>query len=237
MHWLSLWIGGLCVVVSLIGAGPGTACAAEISSSRTTASSPMPLDDLPKSARDPVRVVLEHPNLHTSGPTESFTCKPAQYYEFLEHPDRAVALWRKLGAKCLSITDRGKGRFGWADEHGSDVHWDMVLSGPKMRVWYSEGQVRPNAWLPTVSFQAVVILHLTETKDAEGRTTVQHQAELFIHSDSKTAALAARLLGPSAPRLAETYIAQIQTFFSALSWYCDQHPEALEKLDREKRSK
>jgi hypothetical protein len=237
MHWLSPWIGWLCMAVSAFGAGAGPACAEETSSSRSAVSSPVPIDDLPKGARDSVRAVLEHPTLHTSGPTESFTCKPTQYYEFLEHPDRAVALWRKLGAKCLSISDRGKGRFGWSDEHGSDVHWDMVLSSPKTRIWYSEGQVRPNVWLPTVSFQAVVVLHLTETKDADGRPMVQHQAELFIHSDNKTAALAARLLGPSAPRMAENYITQIQTFFSALSWYCDQHPEALEGLEREKRSK
>jgi hypothetical protein len=237
MQWLPSWTGWLCVAVCTLGAGAGTACAEEASSSRAAAGAPVPLDDLPKGVRDSVRAVVEHPTLHTSGPTESFTCKPAQYYDFLEHPDRAVALWRKLGAKCLSISDRGKGRFGWADEHGSDVHWDLVLSGPKTRVWYSEGQVRPNAWLPTVSFQAVVVLHLTETKDADGRPMVRHQAELFIHSDSKTAALAARLLGPSAPRMAENYIAQIQTFFSALSWYCNEHPEALERLEKDKQPK
>jgi hypothetical protein len=35
----------------------------------------------------------------------------------------------------------------------------------------------------------------------------------------------ARLLGPSAPRLAEQYLGQLQLFFSALVWYLDQHPE------------
>jgi hypothetical protein len=224
--------------LAVSGIGVGTVAAyGESSSARVTAPSAVPLDDLPKGVRDAVRAVLERPTLHTSGPSESFTCKSAQYYEFLEHPDRAVAIWRKLGAKCLSITDRGKGSFGWADERGSDVHWDMVLSGPKTRVWYSEGQVRPNAWLPTISFQAVVVLHLSETKDGEGHPMIRHQAELFLHSDNKTAALATRLLGPSAPRLAEQYVTQIQTFFSALSWYCAQHPEALESLEREKRSK
>jgi len=66
---------------------------------------------------------------------------------------------------------------------------------------------------------------------------VRHQAELFIHSDNKTAAIAARLLGPSAPRMAENYIGQIQTFFSALSWYCNEHPEALERLEKDKQPK
>ena len=104
-----------------------------------------------------------------------------------------------------------------------------VESTPRARVWYAEGRVKPNAWLPTVTFQAVVVLHVKEGRDADGRPTIRHQAELVLHSDSKTAALAARLLGPSAPRMAEQYVGQIQMFFSALSWFYYQHPEEAEE--------
>ena len=41
----------------------------------------------------------------------------------------------------------------------------------------------------------------------------------------ETHALAARLLGPSMPRMAEQYLGQLEMFFSALVWYIDQHPE------------
>jgi hypothetical protein len=224
MHWRSAWIGWLGLAIGF-GAGINSARAEDAAFSRMEKPPILAVDDLPAKIREPVSAVLEHPTVHTVGPAESFTCQPAQYYEFLEHPDRAVAAWRKLGAKCLTITDRGKGRFGWVDEHGSDVHWDLVQSTPRLRVWYAEGQVRPNAWLPTVAFQAVVVLHLNEGRDADGHPTIRHQAELVVHSDNKTAALVARLLGPSAPRLAEQYVAQIQMFYSALSWYCYQHPE------------
>jgi hypothetical protein len=224
MQWRSAWIGWLCLAVGF-GATAKPARAEDPASARTPKAPLLSVDDLPAKVREPVAAVLEHPTLHTVGPAESFSCDPATYYEFLEHPDRAVTAWRKLGAKCLTITDRGKGRFGWVDEHGSDVHWDLIQSTPRLRVWYAEGQVRPNAWLPTVAFQAVVVLHLNEGRDADGRPMIRHQAELVVHSDSKTAALAARLLGPSAPRIAEQYVAQIQMFYSALAWYFYQHPE------------
>src|SRR5262245_26479190 len=92
----------------------------------------VPLDLLPPSVREGMKVTLERPTLFTNGPAESFACKPEVYYWFLEHPDRAVAVWRKLGAKCINISDRGAGRFGWTDEHGSEVVWDTVLRGPNL---------------------------------------------------------------------------------------------------------
>jgi hypothetical protein len=226
MQWRTTRIGWLCLA---LGFGAGTEAARAEESARAAKTPVLAVEDLPAKVRDAVSAVLDHQTLHTVGPAESFTCDPAQYYEFLDHPDRAVTAWRKLGAKCLTIDDRGKGRFGWVDERGSDVHWDLVQSTPRLRVWYAEGQVRASAWLPTVAFQAVVVLHLSEGRDADGRPVIRHQAELVVHSDNRTAALAARLLGPSAPRLAEQYVAQIQMFFSALSWYFYQHPEQMEE--------
>jgi hypothetical protein len=234
MHWRCAGIGMLCLALGT-GAVAKPVWADEAPSTRSLKAPVLSLEDLPAKMREPVSAVLEHPTLHTVGPAESFSCDPATYYGFLDHPDRAVTAWRKLGAKCLTIDDRGKGRFGWVDERGSDVHWDLIQSTPKVRVWYAEGQVRPNAWLPTVAFQAVVVLHLAEGRDAEGRTFVRHQAELVVHSDNKTAALAARILGPSAPRIAEQYVAQIQLFFSALSWYFYNHPDdAVETMRKAK---
>ncbi len=186
----------------------------------------MPLEELPARAREKVRAVLEHPTLRTTGPAETFACQPAQYHEFLDRPDKAVEMWRKLGAKCISITDRGKGRFGWSDDRGNDIGWDTVYKGPKMRIWYAEGKVKPGTLLPTVPVRAVVVFHYTEGHDTKGRSLIRHQADLYVLTDSTAAALAARILGPSAPRLAENYVAQLQTFFAALAWYCQQHPES-----------
>ncbi len=194
------------------------------------APAPVPLDDIPAGVRERVRKVLEHPTLSTQGPSEVFSCRPAWYYWFLDHPDRAVVVWRRLGAKCLDIVDRGNGRFGWSDSLGSDVHWDTVCSGPHLRIWFAEGRVRPGVLMPAVPVQAVVVLRFVEGRDSAGRPLLRHQADLYLHTDSKGAALAARLLGPSAPRAAEQYAAQIQMFFSFLSWYIEQHPEQAASL-------
>src|SRR5262249_6281836 len=128
----------------------------------------------------------------------------------------------------MTITDRGKGRFGWTDSRGSDVHWQTIFRGRGIRVWLAEGQVRVSPLLPLVSVRCVVVLRHGEGKDVVGRVVVRHQAELFLHSDSATASLITRLLGASAPRVAEEYMGQLQKFYSALCRYCEQHPEEVE---------
>ncbi|HJT75912.1 MAG TPA: hypothetical protein VJ739_01815, partial [Gemmataceae bacterium] len=170
------------------------------------------------------------PTFTARGPGETFACWPAQYHWLLDHPDRAAAGWRRLGARCVDISDRGDGRFGWADTEGSDVSWTTVYRDDHMRVWYAEGKVRPGAVLPLVSLRAVVVLHYTQLGDGPGRSVMQHQAELFLHTDSRTVALVARLLGASAPRAGQQYVAQLEMFYSSLAWYLDQHPDAVERL-------
>jgi hypothetical protein len=190
----------------------------------------VPLQDVTATHRDRVRLVLERPTLTAHGPMEAFACQPPLYYWLLDHPDQAVPLWRRLGAKCMEITDKGGGRFGWADTHGSEVHWETVYRGPTLRIWYAEGNVRPAPLLPLVPARAVVVLRFIEGHDRAGRTLLRHQADLFLQTDSKTAALATRLLGPSGPRLAEQCVSQMEMFFSALAWYFGRYPERADRL-------
>jgi hypothetical protein len=190
----------------------------------------IPLNEIPAPARVKVRAVLDHPSLSTRGQPETFNGEPKLYQWFLDHPDRAAKAWKRLGAKVADVADRGNGVFGWNDGQGSDIRWQTVYRGQRMRVWHAEGKVRPAALMPLVPVQAVVVLRYAESRDSDGGPVLLHQAELILHSDSKTMSLAARLFGTSAPRLAEQYVSQVEMFFSALSWYCGQHPETANKL-------
>jgi hypothetical protein len=201
----------------------------------TRASGPalrIPLEELPAGARERVRQVVEHPTLVTHGPVETFYCQPPFYYWLLDHPDQAVIAWKGLGAQCTDIQDRGAGRFAWQDGQGSEVHWETVLRTARQRVWYAEGRVRPGLLLPSVPVRAVVVLNHGEGYDKNGRPAVRHQMHLLLHTDSRAVSLATRLLGASAPRLAEQYVGQMQMFFGALAWYIDQHPERASGLLR-----
>ena len=190
----------------------------------------VPLDEIPSGLRTKVRAVMEKPTLSSRGQTETFNGEPRVYQWLLDHPDRTAVGWKRLGAKVADIADRGNGVFGWTDAQGSDIRWQAVYRSPRMRVWHAEGKVRPAALMPLVSVQAVVVLRYTEARDADNRPVIRHQAELMLHTDSKAMSLASRVFGTSAPRMAEQYVSQVETFFSALSWYLDQHPERIEKL-------
>jgi hypothetical protein len=191
----------------------------------------VPVEQLPSEVRERVRQTLEHPTLFASGPAEAFPCQPALYTWLLDHPDRGVLAWRRLGAVCLDIRERQPGRFGWADDQGNDLWWETVYHSSDLRIWYAEGKVKPSAMLPAVPVQAVVVLRQSLLRNPQGGTVLLcHQADLFLHTDSKTAALVTRLLGPSATRLAEQALGQMQFFFSALASYCQRHPEQVDYL-------
>lgn len=194
----------------------------------------VPLSALPAKVRDGVRLVLERPTLAVAGPTEVFRGCPDLYHWLLDHPDQAVTLWRRLGAQCVEITDRGAGQFSWTDGHGSEIQWEAVHCGVHQRIWYAEGKARPGALLPPVPVRAVVVMHFGDECDRAGRPILYQQADLFIQTDSKAVVLVARMMGQSAPRLAEQGVAQLEMFFSALVWYFDRHPERVATLELEK---
>jgi hypothetical protein len=227
------WLGLLAGVVWAASAGPGRAQhspARPDAAERARSAAQVPLDQLPPHVRDGARRALERPTFFSRGPAEVFACDPSLYYWFLDHPDRAVTAWRKLGAKCLNITSRGQGRFGWTDENGSDIVWETVYREPNLRIWYAEGKVRVAALLPLVPVRAVVVLRHAEAPGLEGKARMHHQADLFLRTDSAAASLAAKLLGPSAPRVAEQNLAQLQMFFAGLAWYCHRYPDRAEAL-------
>lgn len=198
--------------------------------SESAAASIQALDSLSAKEREALRHLTEKPLLSAKGPAETFACNPEYFGFFLDHPDRAVVAWRRLGAKCVNITARGGNLFGWSDDLGSDVVWETIHQGPGVRVWRAEGKIRPGPLLPLVPVRGLVILRFQEGKTAAGATVITHQAELFAHSDSKTAAVMARMMGPSASRMAEQGLAQLQLFFSGLCEYLERHPDRAERL-------
>ncbi|MGF1582254.1 MAG: hypothetical protein ACFCD0_23260 [Gemmataceae bacterium] len=193
----------------------------------------VPIDQLPRTTRPKVKKVLESPTLYTHGPLEKFVASPVMYRWLLDHPNRAVGAWRKLGAKCIEIQDRGNGYFGFQDDLGSDVAWTAIHATKDLRVWYAEGNVKMSRFLPTIPVQCVVIMrHPVVGREREG-ALMQQRADIFIRTSSRATAVLARLLGPSVPRLARQGAKQLQMFFGAMAWYCNQNPEKVPNLLRE----
>jgi hypothetical protein len=238
-----IWVAWLGLVAGVCGAGPGELKAQSAGgytlrvglfwhrdAARQEAAARVPVDELSAGFRPSVLRVLEKPTLFTHGPAETFTGSPSLYRWLLDHPDQGVRIWRRLGAKCMDIQERGGGAFGWSDGQGSDLRWWAVLRGVAMQVWYAEGSAKVAGVLPLVPVKAVVVLHHQHGKNAEGRAVIRHQADMFLQTDSKTAALVARLMGPSAPRMVEQGAGQMEMFFSALAWYFDRHPARAETV-------
>jgi hypothetical protein len=190
----------------------------------------VPVEQISPALRERVHLTVEHPTLSAHGPVEAFTCKPATYYWLLDHPDLTAQLWRQLGAKVADVTSLGDGRFGWSDGQGSSLHWETALRTPQQRIWYAEGRVKPGMLLPTTAIKAVMVINYTEGQDKLGHPALRHQVQLFLRTDSMAVAMAARVVGMSAPHMAEQYLGQIETFFAAMSWYLNENPRQARAL-------
>lgn len=193
----------------------------------------IPMAQVTPAYREAVKQVLEKPTLSSRSAAESFPASVEAYRYFLDRPDRAVAAWRKLGAKCVSIQAHGKQTFSWSDEHGSEVVWRTVLDEPEVRVWFAEGKVKPAPMLPVVPVKVVVVLRMSELALPEGKTGIQHHTEMAIFTDSKTALVVTKMLGPSSQRMAEQALGQFQFFFGGLSFYLSRHPDQVPVLLRD----
>src|SRR5437870_2026144 len=99
--------GWLAILACLTGVGAGRAEPAP----KPLSFAPLPaVESLPELYRDRLRVVLRKPAMHIRGPVETFRCDPDVYHWLLDHPDRAVQAWLRMGAKCMAIQDLGNGR-------------------------------------------------------------------------------------------------------------------------------
>lgn len=222
------WCAGM--VCTMLACGVGRSQDVSAAPVQALLSQPVPLAELPSAARERVRQLMEKPTLAARGPLELFRGRMDLYQWLLDHPDRGVVAWRRLGQKCTEIYDRGQGRFGWTDGQGSDIRWDTVYHSPSMRVWLAEGVVKPGPFLPAVSLQAVAVIRCHAGRDTTGRPLIHHQGEVFLHTDSKAVAVATELLGQSAQDIAAQAVSQMELFYSAIIWYLDRHPERAEVL-------
>jgi hypothetical protein len=153
-----------------------------------------------------------------------FATKAATYIWLLDNPDKATAIWHLMGAQCAQVTRRPDGLFGWSDGNGSDVKWETVVRAGTQRVWFAEGKVKATMLLPAATVRALIVINhdMEPGQDRAGRERVRHRVDFVLQTDSHLLGMAARLMGHNAPKLAEQFCTQIQTFFGGLAWYLEE---------------
>jgi len=190
----------------------------------------LPVEALAPAVRDKVQAVLDKPTLSAKSVAETFNTDHAFYRYLLDHPDHAVKLWHKLGAKVSDMDPQGGDVYLWKDGQGSEVTWQIVHREKGLHVWYAEGKVKPGVLFAAHPFRAVAMLQYTEGVDYGGLPAVRHQVHFHVRCESRAITLAARVMGASAPHLAEQYLGQLQMFYGGLAWYVYQDAERAKKL-------
>ena len=232
MQYCRVQRGLLTLVVLGLGVSQASAQTVPGTQSKQVAqpSEPLPFNDIPAAEREKVRQVVTQPTFKGRGAGEAFGGRAELYDWLLDHPDRALVAWRRLGAVASDIQNHGDGQYSWSDSRGGSIHWHTVYDQKNLRIWYAEGKVRAAALMPLVPVQAVLVLRHGDMAESTGRALLIHQTEIFVQTDSRAAALTAKMMGGSVTRLTEQGLGQLELFFSGLVWYLDQHPERVGRL-------
>ena len=115
----------------------------------------------------------------------------------------------------------------WA---GSQVTWRVVGTFKDGLVWYATGKVKAAAATPGVPVKAVAVLTRTQKAAKDGVAAFSTTVQVYVHSDSRAAALAMRVLGPAGAKVAEQGAEQFLEFFNGIAEYVQKHPGKAEAL-------
>ena len=227
---LGLLLGGA-LGVTAAAAPPGSSPAAMPAPPQAAPAPRMNLlDAVRPEFRDAVTKCMTKPTISTSALGEEVVCTVAVYEWLYDHPDRVALAWQRLKVPSIPIADLGGGKFGWTDEHGSEIVWQTVGTFTDGRVWYANGKVKASAAAPAIPVQGVVIVTHPKRVERDGVALYAPSVQAFMHSDSKAANLVLRVLGPSVPNVAEQAAGQLLDFFGGIAAYVQRNPTKAEEL-------
>jgi hypothetical protein len=196
----------------------------------TLSKRPKILDYVAESHLEVVSSVLKAPTLSAKATDDDFVAHAKVYDFLLANPDRTSLAWQRLKVPCVEITNLGKGQFFWGDEN-SELTWQTVGTFENGVIWYASGKVKAGPFIPAVPVKAVAVLQSPHTQpDAQDSASYKPVVNVYIQCDSKLAAAAMRLAGPSAPRMAEEGAEQLMFFFSGVARYLHKKPDQIETL-------
>jgi hypothetical protein len=230
---LGVVLGGAIGVTAAVAAPPGTQPAAMPA---PPSSAPMPqarmnvLDVVKPEFRDAVAKCMNKPTVSTRADGEEVVCTVAVYEWLYEHPDRVALAWQRLKVPSIPIADMGNGKFGWTDEHGSEIVWQTVGTFPDGRVWYASGKVKAGVAAPAIPVQSVVVVRHKKLVEKDGVALFAPTVDAYMHSDSKAANLVLRVLGPTVPNVAEQAAGQLLDFFGGIAAYVQKNPSKADEL-------
>ncbi|HEV3384222.1 MAG TPA: hypothetical protein VG097_05370 [Gemmata sp.] len=239
MKWVKRALGVL-LAATITASGthsapPANAPAMPDSGTTTATPAPTPtrlnlLDVVRPEFHEVVLKCVRHPTVATKATGDEIVCTVDVYQWLYDHPDRVALAWQRLKVPTVNITDLGEGKFGWSDNNGSEVIWQTVGTFPDGRVWYASGKVRPALAAPYVPIQATFIVSHPRKAEKDGVAVFVPSVQVYVHSDSKAANLALKLIGPTAPRLAEDAAGQLLEFFGGIGTVVQRYPTKADLL-------
>lgn len=194
------------------GAGPSVSRAA-----REEAVKELPLKYLQESMRARIEEIVAKPTIYRRLPIEVIPCDPELYLFLVRYPEVVVNMWQLMGVTNAQIKRTGVYAYDAADGAGTQSKVELLYGTREKHLFLAEGYYDGPILPRRITGRCVLLLSTAYSRDAQQRSYVSNQLDVFLQLDRAGIELVAKTLHPLMGKTIDTNFTESARFISQLS--------------------
>lgn len=212
-------------LISLLSKGSSTRFA------RRSARSQLPLDKLTPANRINAEYVLKDISMFRILPKIQFDVNHSAYAFFIAHPDVVVSIWRDMKISDFQMWQTGPTSYEIDAGDGTIGTLEVIHQTPTETMVLCSGVYKSPLLAKPIAAKALLYLE-TEYQPGNGKTktSVSHQASMYVSFPSQTVEVAAKILAPVSNVILDRNFKEISIFMHMMSLAMERQPGWVERM-------
>lgn len=185
---------------------------------------------VPADKRSTLQTVMDDVTLYRKLPTIQFEVDQQAYQYLLNHPDVAVSIWRALEISKVDVRQIGKDTYHCDGGDGTLAKLEFLSRGQQEQIVHCEGEFANPFWGKPIRSSSILRIQQSFQQQANGRTLVVHEAEVFIAFPSRPTETAARMFSPIGNIIADRNFRELSLFVHTMSKAMVLQPQWVESI-------
>lgn len=197
---------------------------------RKQAISELPLSELTSDSVAKVNDILNNMSMFRRLPTLSFEVDPDVYNYLLRHPDVTVATWRAMEISKFQLNQVQPNCYDADAGDGSVGRIEVLRQTPTETLIHCDGAFKSPLLPRPIIARALMRLHTSFTKEADGRVIGTHSGDVFVEFPSQAVETVARVISPVSHSIADRNFKQISLYAHLMTQAMARHPGWIEMI-------